>query len=193
MPALFPTWSNAAYGLALASISLTGAALVVAPMLYVRTDYGTHQHRELEQPVAFDHRHHVRDDGIQCLYCHSEAEHSARAGIPSTSVCMGCHGQVWPRSELLAPVRDSYMSGRPIAWKRVYDVPDFVYFHHGVHVQRGVPCSRCHGAVEDMARVSRATPLTMEWCLDCHFKPPLPGAHQGRALTSLTTCSACHR
>jgi hypothetical protein len=79
-----------------------------------------------------------------------------------------------------------------MVWRRVYAVPDFVYFHHGVHVQGGIPCARCHGPVESMARVYRASPLTMNWCLDCHRDPPGPG-YAGRAITPLTTCSACHR
>jgi predicted CXXCH cytochrome family protein len=214
MTALFPRWSNTAYGLAVATLAGTAAASIGIPMLYVRTPYGTHEHRMLEQPIAFDHRHHVRDDGIQCLYCHDGAASRAHAGIPATEVCMGCHAQIWPESSLLAPVRASYFEDTPIAWRKLYVLPDFVYFHHGVHVQHGIACARCHGRVEDMARVSRAVPLTMDFCLDCHRDPPAPrdqgslargfaqvearGAARaqnagGFTLNSLTTCSACHR
>jgi predicted CXXCH cytochrome family protein len=192
MPQLFPRWSNTAWRVALATAGVGLTALVAAPMVYVRTSYGQYRGEPLEQPVEFDHRHHVRDNGIECLYCHHQAETDEQAGIPSTSVCMGCHNQVWPDSEQLAPVRASALSGRPIAWKRVYTLPDFVYFHHGVHVQAGVACARCHGAVDQEARLSRATPLTMDFCLDCHRHPP-GRADTGRAVTSLTTCSACHR
>src|SRR6478672_4578763 len=90
VPALFPRWSNRAYGLGLAAIAAGGSAAVAAPMVYVRTPYGTHQFEALEQPVEFDHRHHVRDDGIPCLYCHTGAESQANAQIPPTSLCMGC-------------------------------------------------------------------------------------------------------
>jgi predicted CXXCH cytochrome family protein len=192
MPAPFPRWANRAYGLGLASVAVGASTLLIAPMVYIRTPYGTHQFTTVEQPVEFDHRHHVRDDGIACLYCHSGAESQANAGIPSTALCMGCHGQIWPRSELLAPVRESYFSGTPISWKRVYALPDFVYFHHGVHVRGGIDCARCHGQVQDMARVYRVPPLTMAWCLDCHRDPP-GAVNHGYDLTSLTTCSACHR
>jgi hypothetical protein len=99
---------------------------------------------------------------------------------------------VWPRSELLAPVRTSFFEGTPIPWRRVYSMPDFVYFHHGVHTRAGVTCASCHGRVEDMARVYRATPMTMLFCIECHRDPPGREGH-GRAITSLTTCSACHR
>ncbi len=192
MAALFPRWSNTLYGMGIAALIAGGTSTLAAPMLYVRTEYGDYKHVALEQPVAFDHRHHVRDDGIQCLYCHAKAASEANAGIPTTEVCMGCHAQIWPESELLAAVRESYFSGTPISWNKVHTLPDFVYFHHGVHVTHGIPCSRCHGQVENMARVSRAVPLTMEFCLDCHRDPPGPENH-GHALTPLTTCTACHR
>jgi hypothetical protein len=180
------------YAAALVSLVLIVGAAIAAPMIYVRSDYGTDQFRPVVQPIAFDHRHHVRDDGIDCLYCHPNAETTAYAGIPPTEVCMGCHGQVWPDSPQLAPVRESWRTGVAIGWNRVNDLPDHVYFHHGVHVHGGVTCTRCHGAVESMARVERVAPLTMRWCLGCHRDPP-NGPDTGHRITPLTTCSACHR
>ena len=192
MPALFPPWSNTPYRIAIGVIVATVALLIAAPIWFVRTPYATAQYRPVDQPVEFDHRHHVRDDGIDCRYCHTGVETQARAGIPSTETCMGCHGQIWNDSPLLEPVRASYASGAPIAWVRVHDMPDFVYFHHGVHTSAGVECVYCHGDVENMAKVYRVTPMTMGWCLDCHRDPPGPADH-GRAITRLTTCTACHR
>ncbi len=192
MAALYPPWTNTAYRTALIVLAVTVAALVVAPMIIVRTPYGTAQNAPVPQPVDFDHRHHVRDDGIDCVYCHPGAERTAFAGIPPTEVCMGCHGQIWQHSNHLALVRASWTSGTAIGWNRVYELPDHVYFHHGVHVQAGVTCAACHGDVANMPRVMRVPPLTMAWCLDCHRDPPGPADH-GRALTPLTTCSACHR
>ncbi|MBZ0232949.1 MAG: cytochrome c family protein [Deltaproteobacteria bacterium] len=192
MAALFPPWSNTPYRVALVTAALVPLVLVAAPMLWIRSDYGTHEGEAIEQPVEFDHRHHVRDDGIDCLYCHPGAERRAIAGIPPTEVCMGCHGQVWNDSPLLAPVRASWELGEPIPWRRVHALPDHVYFHHGVHTQAGVPCASCHGDVASMARVHRVRPLTMGWCLDCHRDPPGP-VRYGRRITHLTTCTACHR
>lgn len=191
--ALFPRWTNAVYATALVAIGVTVVVAICAPMILMRTPYATDQGDSIVQPVQFDHRHHVRDDGIDCLYCHPNAEREASAGLPPTELCMGCHGQVWPDSPQLAPVRASWETGTAIGWRRVNDVPDHVYFHHGVHVRGGgIPCARCHGAIEDMPRVERATPLTMGWCLDCHRHPPNQ-PDRGRAITALTTCSACHR
>ena len=188
MAALFPRWANAPYAVALGLGALIAACAVAAPMIFIRTPYGSDRNAPVVQPVGFDHRHHARDDGIDCLYCHPGAERTASAGIPQTDVCMGCHGQVWPDSNELAVVRASWAAGTAIPWKRVNALPEHVYFNHAVHVHAGFPCARCHGAVDDMARVERVAPLTMGWCLDCHRE------RQGdRRITPLTTCSACHR
>jgi predicted CXXCH cytochrome family protein len=213
MSGLYPSWANTAYRSALLLLSLIAAGLVVGPMICVRTPYSTGQFRALDQPVEFDHRHHVRDDGIACLYCHEAAETSATAGLPTTDVCMGCHAQVWNGSPALEAVRQSYFSGQPIRWRRVHDLAGFVYFDHAVHVRGGIDCSRCHGDVGGMARVEQVQPLTMGWCLDCHRDPARQiagGSRPGnawsatvalftdvwaghRAVTPLVTCSACHR
>lgn len=210
---LYPRWSNTAYRLVIFLLVVGAASVVLLPWLYVRTTYNTSQFVAWDQPVEFDHRHHVRDDGIECLYCHSAAERSPSAGVPTTSLCMGCHSQIWGDSPLLEVVRRSYFSGRPINWKRVHDLPDFVYFDHSVHIARGVSCEHCHGDVGRMARVVQTQPLTMGWCVDCHRDAartlPPPSVPKDAwaatfdmlsdkpakdlAVTSLTTCSACHR
>jgi hypothetical protein len=187
MPALFGRGANTIYRAAIASVLACIMGAICVPMVWIRTAYGGDVGDPVTQPVAFDHRHHARDDGIDCVYCHETVETSAFAGYPSTTRCMGCHGQIWSDSPELAPVRESWASGRPIEWKRVTAVPDYVYFHHGVHVQNGIQCAQCHGRVEDMPRVERAFVMTMDFCLDCHRK------HVGRAISRITTCSACHR
>ena len=192
VPALFARWTNVPYGIAIGSIAVIAMTAVAAPMIYIRTPYASDRYEPVVQPVDFDHRHHVRDDGIDCLYCHTGAETSASARIPTTELCMGCHGQIWRESTHLAPVRRSWETGVAIGWQRVYDLPDHVYFHHGVHVRAGIECANCHGQVEQMPRVWRVTQLTMGWCIDCHRNPPGPADH-GRRITGLTTCSACHR
>ena len=195
------------------------AAIVGVPLLlmwWVRTPYVTGQFDPLTQPVAFDHRHHVVDDGIDCLYCHTDAERSPYAGVPSTETCMNCHDQIWNRSPLLNVVWRSHADGAPIAWQRVNMLPDFVYFNHGIHVSKGVGCETCHGRIDRMARIYQAAPLTMGWCLDCHrhpeqylrprsevttmgYTPIGRQADVGRRLMaaynvrSRTYCTACHR
>ena len=84
---------------------------------------------------------------------------------------MSCHSQIWSDSPMLAPVRASYRDNTPIRWNRVHDLPDFAYFHHGVHIQKGVGCVTCHGRVDKMPLMWKESPMTMEWCLECHRNP----------------------
>jgi hypothetical protein len=172
----------------------------------------------VEQVVPFSHKHHVGDDGFDCRYCHVSVEKSAFAGIPPTHVCMTCHSQLFTDQPALAPVVHSLKSGEPIHWKRIHDLPDFVYFNHGIHIAKGVGCEECHGRVDEMPLTWRVAPLTMQWCLDCHRHPEMhlrpvehvfdmgwkPAEDQrtlGERLvadyhihtSTLTDCSTCHR
>jgi Cytochrome c7 and related cytochrome c len=214
MTPLFPVWANAVVRtlLLLGAVGAVGVPVFFYGLL--RAPYTTYQFDPIDQPVQFDHRHHVRDEGISCLYCHYSAKDSPNAGIPPTSLCMGCHAQVWNGSEVLNSIRQSYFSGTAIVWNRVHNLPDFVYFNHSIHVDRGVGCESCHGRVDRMGLVYADAPLTMSWCLDCHRDPtdhirPLadvtlmgwtPGTHDEqerrateRGIDPPTNCSGCHR
>ena len=211
--AVFPPWSNTATRIVLAIVFVGLAAVVTGPIIYARSPFGTGKYEPLLQPIAFDHRHHVRDDGIDCLYCHEDAERSPYAGIPATERCMGCHNQIWNDTPSIAPLRDSFTTGQPIRWQRVHSLPDFVYFDHSIHVNRGIGCVSCHGRVDEMAAVYQVHRLSMSWCLDCH-RDPTPNLRPRDRITSMTWsgspaeiadlarqykprslvhCSTCHR
>lgn len=145
---------------------LAGIGLTLARSPYV-TDVGVVQ----PQPVQFSHEHHVNGLGIDCRYCHTSVEESPYAGMPPTHTCMTCHSQIWNESPALAPVRESYRTGLPLAWTRVHNVPDYVYFNHSIHLHKGVGCATCHGRVDQMPLMWKAEPMTMEWCLECHRNP----------------------
>ncbi len=136
-----------------------------------RSSYATLAGLPVEQPVPFSHQHHAGDLGIDCRYCHSDVERGRFAGLPSLHVCMTCHSQVWTGAPVLAPVREAFAAARPIVWRRVSALPDYVYFDHHIHVLRGVPCVECHGRVDRMPLTWRAKPLQMRFCLDCHRRP----------------------
>jgi hypothetical protein len=160
----------------LSRVSIYGALFVVVGLLFVsyaviRSPYQTMQRVIKDQPVQFSHEHHVTGLGIDCRYCHTSVEHSSSAGMPSTETCMSCHSQIWSDSPMLAPVRASYRDNTPIRWNRVHDLPDFAYFHHGVHIQKGVGCVTCHGRVDKMPLMWKESPMTMQWCLECHRNP----------------------
>ncbi len=145
--------------------------LVVGARVYAGSDYETAAGWVRDQPVPFSHKHHVADEGIDCRFCHAGAERGARAGLPPTHTCMTCHSQLWTGAAVLAPVRQSLATGRPIGWRRVAELPDYVHFDHSIHVARGVACLECHGAIDRMPLTWRAKPFEMRFCLECHRDP----------------------
>ena len=217
MSSLFKPSANTTFRIALAAIALlVGGGLIAGPMIYVRTPFFTQQQDPIDQPVQFDHRHHVGDEGIDCRYCHYLVEKTPFAGVPPTSLCLNCHSQIWNKSPKLAPVREAYFADRPIVWNRIHKLPHFVYFNHSIHVKQGVGCVTCHGRIDEMALVEKTQSMTMGWCLDCHRNPEKflrprdqvtsmtwkPRGEQlalGRALkeqyhvNTRTSCTTCHR
>lgn len=167
----FPRWMNSASSAGFWSLLVLAVGAPCFLMAWVRSPLHTGQFERVDQPVQFDHRHHVRDDGIECRYCHYDVSRAPFAGVPDTGLCMGCHAQVWNHSPMLDPVRKSWFSGRPMKWMRVNQVPDFVYFDHSIHVAKGVGCETCHGRVDLMGMVYQENTLQMGWCLDCHRNP----------------------
>ena len=171
MAQVFDRSSNA---LARAALVLTGlivVALGVALNQLQRSPWVTRQGQRADQPVPFSHRHHVEGLGIQCQYCHVSVEKSMYAGIPPTKTCMNCHAQIWTNAAMLEPVRHSWATGESIKWIRVHDLPDYVYFNHEIHVNKGIGCASCHGRVDEMPIMYEENSLQMEWCLNCHRNP----------------------
>jgi len=201
------------------AVVLAGAAFYAYTQI-ARSSYLTGRYLERQQPVQFSHKHHVGDDGIDCRYCHQTVETTATAGMPPTQTCMNCHSQIWADSPYLEPVRASFKTRKPLEWVRVHDLPDFAYFNHSIHVNKGVGCSTCHGRIDQMPVVSQASSLQMEWCLECHRHPEnvvrpkaeifnmawrapanqttekgpeLVKAYRIQGANVLTSCSTCHR
>ncbi len=147
------------------SCVVTAATTYYATPKYTRVGYAP------VQPVPYSHKLHVGQLGLDCRYCHSNVEKSGVANLPTAQTCMNCHSHIKTDSPLLAPIRASYASGDPVKWKRIHKTPDYVYFNHSVHVNRGVSCWECHGQINDMDVVQHAKPLSMGFCLDCHRDP----------------------
>ena len=215
---LFPRWATLAARLVLVSLVAVPLGLLGLLMAVQYMPYVTGQTLTPEQPVPFSHEHHVGGLGIECRYCHTSVERSRFAGLPPTHTCMTCHSQLWTNAAVLEPVRRSLAEGRPIRWRRVNELPDYVYFDHSIHVAKGVGCTTCHGQVDTMPLMRQAAPLTMGWCLDCHthpeahlrpegeiyaghWSPPPDQEARGAELIRhylirtehLTDCSVCHR
>jgi hypothetical protein len=218
MAQLFRPGADSVVLIVIAAIVLTPGAAIGLTYAVLQSPYNTGEEVVRRQPVPFSHQHHVDELGLDCRYCHTSVEHAAFAGLPPTHTCMTCHSQIWANAAMLAPVRESLANREPIHWTRVNRVPDYVYFDHSIHVQKGIGCTTCHGPVGLMPLTRQVAPLTMGWCLGCHrdpapfvrspdqvfapvWTPPPDQRERGARLMvqyliktdHLTDCSRCHR
>ncbi|MGC8915414.1 MAG: cytochrome c3 family protein [Thermoanaerobaculum sp.] len=204
-------------------VALFGSVALWVPKAGQLRAPGNQQGYEPDQPIAFSHRLHAGELGVDCLYCHWGAEKSRHAGIPGASVCMNCHRFVmapWgavraedeaaqkqnrkPKPVVSPELAKLYRAlglaadgtlarvgePQPIAWVRVWRLPDFVFFDHRPHVAAGVSCQTCHGPVETMERMRLVRDLAMGWCVNCHRQKRETGA--GTVLEARTDCAVCH-
>ena len=216
MSAVFPKWTNRLPILAIVASMLFGTGVVAGVWYYFTPKYTDVGYMPI-QPVPFPHSVHADQLGIDCRYCHSDVERSWYSNVPTSSTCMNCHNQVLKEDPRLALVRESAQTGKAIPWVQVHKLPDFAYFNHSVHVNRGISCVHCHGQIHKMDEVQQAKPLSMTFCLECHrnpapnLRPPdkitdldwdphehLPkgwftNAFKEWGVEKLENCSACHR
>ena len=169
-PLIFPPWIDEVVKL-LGAGSVFGGVYLVALITFGFSPDTTDVGYMPTQPVPYSHKLHVGELGLDCRYCHTGVEVTARAGIPPTSTCMNCHHTVRADSPKLAPLRESYSTGNPVEWVRVHDLADFAFFNHSAHVTRGIGCVSCHGRVDKMEVVYQAKSLSMGFCLKCHRNP----------------------
>ena len=216
MPQIFRRSANTLSKLSLAGLLILVGSLIFLAIVLARSSYVTRAQEFVEQPVQFSHLHHVKDDGIDCRYCHTSVETSPFAGIPPTKTCMNCHSQIWSQAPILEPIRTSFRDDTPVRWVRVHDLPDFVYFNHSIHIKKGMGCESCHGRIDEMPLTLQDNTLQMTWCLNCHrnpeqfvrprseiytmgYRPPVPQSVIGPQLVNEyaikpnTSCSTCHR
>ena len=170
MANVFPKWVNTVPIKVIVAIILIKTAVVLGVTYYATPKY-TRVGYEPTQPVAFSHALHSGQLEIDCRYCHTFVDRAAHSNVPTTQVCMTCHSMVRKDDPILAPIRDSYESGEPIPWIRIHKTPDYVYFNHSVHVNRGISCMECHGSVQEMDVVQHSKSLSMGFCLECHRNP----------------------
>tara|TARA_B110001454_G_scaffold20121_1_gene18944 strand:+ start:3938 stop:5146 length:1209 start_codon:yes stop_codon:yes gene_type:complete len=170
------------------NVAILGFVVFIAVMKFTfdtLMGIGVTTNYQPEQPIAFSHKIHAGDNGIDCNYCHSSARSSKTSGIPSANVCMNCHanitsGTTTGTAEIQKiydaigydPETRTYIEGykqQPIQWVRIHNLPDLAYFNHSQHVSVAkLECQECHGAVEEMDVVKQSSELTMGWCINCH-------------------------
>lgn len=176
MANIFPRWSNLLPLKIAFCLGTVGAGVVLAISYYATPKAQVVGYRPA-QPIPFSHKIHVDQVGLDCRYCHSFADVSGHSNIPSASTCWNCHQHVQKNSPKLEPLHISVnpahpkYDGKPIEWVRIHKSPDYVYFNHSAHLNRGISCQSCHGDVNKMEVVYQAEPHSMGWCLDCHRAP----------------------
>jgi hypothetical protein len=218
MTQIFSTTADAWVRLFMAGVLALCTGGIAAAIGFARSDYYTGARiHPASQPVPFSHQHHVGGLDLDCRYCHTSVSAGPRAGLPPTYTCMTCHSQIWTSAPMLAPVRQSLADDKPLVWRRVARLPDYVYFRHDIHVAKGVGCVTCHGRVDHMPLTVKAHAFTMQFCIDCHRNPaphlrprgritdmewaPRDARAEGAALMKqygirlgeITHCSVCHR
>lgn len=178
---LFPRWVNPLLGWILLA-GLTGAAFngimggLITDPVTLNIGY------EPEQPVPFSHAIHAGQLKMDCRYCHNTVFDAAHAAVPPTATCVNCHSPandagitalaaVHAESPKLAVIHESWKTGQGVKWKRVHNLPEFVFFNHAAHVNSGVSCRTCHGRIDQMETVYQHEELSMAWCITCHRNP----------------------
>lgn len=215
MAQIFPKWTNHTTLVGPAVAGVAGLFALFAVWYWFSpkfTDVGY----KPAQPIAYSHKLHAGDLGIDCRYCHNTVEQAAVAALPPTATCMNCHRVVRTDSPKLELLRSAHASGDPIPWVRIHQLPDYAYFNHSVHLAAGVGCATCHGRVDQMREVKLSQPLSMSWCFSCHENPtphlrpfdkitdmaydpaaagydPSADPERTRTVNPPTNCTGCHR
>lgn len=170
MANVFPKWVNSIPIKVIVALLLIKTAVVLGVTYYATPKY-TRVGYAPTQPVPFSHALHVGQLEMDCRHCHTFVDRSEHSNVPATDTCMSCHSMVRKNDPVLAQVRESYESGEAIPWVRIHKTPDYVYFNHAVHVNRGISCVECHGRIDQMEVVHHSKSLSMRFCLDCHRNP----------------------
>jgi menaquinone reductase, multiheme cytochrome c subunit len=212
---VFPKWTNKVPSIAAVAFLALSCATIFVFWYWLSPKHLTVGYQPV-QPIAYSHKLHVSQFGMDCLYCHYNVERGQFAGVPPTEVCMNCHTLIKPDFPEIVKIREAFASGKPIPWVRANKLAEYAYFNHSAHVNKGVSCVSCHDRVDQMDVVRVAKPLSMIWCMDCHtnpapnirdkklitnlaWQPTGDPAEYGREfmkkyhITTRTDCNTCHR
>ena len=192
-PEPIPFWRNKSYiAMVIVVLFVTGGYLTTKGAI----NLGRNKDYQPTQPIYYSHKVHAGVNQINCLYCHGGAEQGKVANIPSVNVCMNCHKAINEyKGEKMFDEEGKEVNGtaeiqklyeyagfnpdkpndwdanaaKPIAWVKIHNLPDHVYFNHSQHVKAGkVACQTCHGEIQKMGEVKQFSDLSMGWCINCH-------------------------
>jgi hypothetical protein len=136
------------------------------------------------QPIDFNHRKHVEENGMECVTCHEFFETESFSGLPSAETCSFCHSEAQGDSPEEQKLVRFIQEGRTLDWKPLYRQPPHVFYSHRTHVAVAqLECSTCHGTMgESETPPEYMDPMAMDECIDCHEQ-------RGVA----TDCTTCHK
>ena len=134
-----------------------------------------------EQPIPFSHKLHVGGQNLKCATCHKNPDPGERMGLATAAMCMQCHEEVKADSPTIQKLAGFAKDKREIKWRRVYEIPSYVFFSHRVHLEAGSTCVTCHGEVKELEQMYKAKEINMASCMNCH-----------QANKASTDCTFCH-
>lgn len=165
-------------------IVLAGAIVVIIALIVL---FAAQRPTHVRQPIEFNHKKHVQDNGLACDFCHEFYKTQTFAGIPNIEICQNCHTEDVSNSPEAKKVKGYVERGEHIPWVQMYKVRDHVRFSHRLHVAKEVKCEECHGQTGESTSPMRYRNFakidkTMDFCIECHEK-------RGAS----TDCNACHK
>ena len=135
----------------------------------------------IDQPVPFSHKTHAEAAKLKCADCHAMPDPGERATLPPTGKCMACHVTIKSDSPAVAKLSEAHKAKRNVPWKRIYQIPGYVFFSHRIHTEAGATCANCHGAVAERDVLTKEVETNMGACMSCHMKYKAPN-----------DCTTCH-
>lgn len=146
-----------------------------------------------DQPINYSHKLHAGEMQIDCQYCHVAVEKSRHAMVPAVATCMNCHTLARKDSPEIQKLTQIYQNQIPLRWKRIHKVPDYAYFNHSVHVNKGIECESCHSEIKQMEKVGQMKSFTMANCLKCHRNSHEELPYLQEVKEGPEYCFTCHR
>ena len=162
-----------------------GIVLLLVILVAVGSPLVAGRGSRVQQPVAFNHKKHTQELGLNCELCHKYVRTGAHSGLPDVETCSVCHQVRQGTSVEAAKVTELIAEGDRLQFNKLFRLPPHVFYTHRRHVGIAeLECDNCHGAIADTERPPDRPlmRITMEFCMDCHRE-------QGQTLD----CNACHR
>jgi quinoprotein glucose dehydrogenase len=132
------------------------------------------------QPIPFSHKRHSQE-GMKCDDCHQKLETGEALQIPGIAECMSCHRSILKDNPVIQKLAQLEKANQALSWKRLYRLPDFVFFSHQKHINAKVDCAICHGPVNERDYLWQEKDISMGACVDCH-----------KLRKASISCNLCH-